>query len=127
MSDNNPDSIAMANWPNCYCGDNNSNAFVAMNLEEKAHKKENKISQHLNIYPNPATSSVTAELEATQNETAIISMYSAEGKCIRTIPNITLQIGVNKLNIPVSDIARGVYTITIETNTIKWNDKVIID
>lgn len=126
MSDNNPDSIAIANWPNCYCGDNNSNALVAMNLEEKTLKKENKMSKHLNIYPNPATTSVTAELETTQYETAIIAIYSAEGKCIKTIPNTNLQIGVNKLNIPVSDIARGVYTITIETSTIKWNDKMII-
>ncbi len=129
MSDNNPDSIAMANWPNCYCGDNNSNALVIKTWEETILpelQKQNKISRHLILYPNPATTSVTAELENSQKGTASIRISSLDGKCVKTLPNAKLHLGKNKLNIPVSDIAQGVYIITIETNTIKWNDKVII-
>lgn len=130
MSDNNPDSIAMSNWPNCYCGDNNSNALVIKTWEETILpelRKQNKISRHLILYPNPASASVTAELETSQKGIASIRISSLDGKCIKTLPDAKLHLGKNKLNIPVSDIAQGLYIITIETNTIKWNDTLMIE
>jgi len=121
---NNPDSLA--NIPQCQYTEE-ENSFILKDPAAIADlKNDNKISKHLVIYPNPASTLVTAELETTKNETATIAIYSTDGKCIKTLPSTKLHIGVNKLNIPIFDIAQGVYTITIETKTIKWNDKVII-
>ena len=83
---------------------------------------ENKISKHLTLYPNPATTSVTAELETSQKGIATI-----DGKCLQTITNIKLILGINKLIIPTQNLKPGVYTIAIETRNIKWNEKVIIE
>jgi hypothetical protein len=66
-------------------------------------------------------------LETNKNENATITMYSVDGKCVKILPSTKLHIGFNKLNISIFDIASGIYTITIESETIKWSDKVIIE
>jgi hypothetical protein len=124
---NNPDSIA--NIPECQYSEG-ENQFVMKDptLSEGSVKKvESKISKHLTIYPNPASTLVTVELETNKNETATISIYSIGGKCVKILPSTKLHIGFNKLNISIFDIASGIYTITIESETVKWSDKVIIE
>lgn len=128
-SEFNPDSVALISP--CYYDGINANAIFTnwynKGVEEYKPKVEDKISKHLTLYPNPATTSVTAELETSQKGTATINLYSIDGKCVKTIENIKLQLGINKLIIPVFDIIPGVYTIAIETRNIKWNEKVIIE
>lgn len=130
---NNPDSLA--NIQECQYSEG-ENAFRLSdtygNSKEKLPqiqqlKKEIKISKHLNLYPNPASTTVTAELETSQKGEASINIYSADGKHIKTLPSIRLNLGINKLVIPVSDLTTGVYTIAIETRNIKWNEKVVIE
>ena len=124
---NNPDSIA--NIPECQYSEG-ENQFVMKDptlSEGSVIKEDNKISKRLTIYPNPASTLVTVELETNKNETAIIHIYSIDGKCVKTLPNTKLHIGINKLNISIFDIAPGIYTIAIETKTSIWNEKVKVE
>lgn len=132
LSENNPDSLMMENWTKCNYGqiNSNSNMSIIKYWEDNVIpelKRQNKISKHLYLYPNPASTTITAELETSQKGTAVINIYNIDGKCVKTIINTKLKLGINKISIPISEIIPGTYTISIETRNINWYEKVIIE
>ena len=46
---------------------------------------------------------------------------------MKTIENVKLTLGINKIIIPTDFLPPGIYTIKIETRNFKWNEKVIIE
>lgn len=70
------------------------------------------------VYPNPASTSTTLEFELTKSTNVIISIYDNSGKLIRKNDIGVVYAGVNKHNINVSDLPKGLYIIHI-TNGIE--------
>ncbi|MCC6720898.1 MAG: T9SS type A sorting domain-containing protein [Bacteroidia bacterium] len=129
----NPDSII--HFPQCqyYVGGNNS-LFKPVNTNEKEinpkavyNIKENKISKQLTLYPNPTKTTVTAVLETSQKDFATINIYNTDGKCLKTIKQIKLSLGINNIHIPLADLPAGYYIVSIQTRNISWNEKILIE
>lgn len=129
----NSDSINQ--FPQCqYYEEGNNAIYRPVNTNEKNNKpqadhniKENKISKQLILYPNPAKTTVTAVLETSQKDFATLNIYTIDGKCLQTIKQIKLSLGLNKINISLADLPVGYYTISIQSRNINWNEKIIIE
>ena len=67
------------------------------------------------IYPNPAKSFVTLEFEALQ-ENILLQLLDINGRRVRTLD---LKAGVETLQIDVSDMPKGVYTVMLGNTTKK--------
>jgi hypothetical protein len=80
--------------------------------------KDETINNHRAIvYPNPTSQNATIEIESTKTENTTISVLDIQGRVLLKTSQ-TCNIGNNKFNLSLTELAAGVYTIHIEnTNT----------
>lgn len=76
------------------------------------------LSNHINIYPNPATDFLNIETKSLQIET--IEIYDLTGRQILQNQNLIN----NKLEI--STLSNGFYIVHIKTNLGVWNEKIMV-
>lgn len=97
-------------------------ATTALNVESKLIKT-NSINEQtsgvsgVNIYPNPAKDVVTADFELSQKSTVRISVVDMMGKVVKTLPAQELSAGSYQVPTSVSELASGVYTMKIATDS----------
>lgn len=120
---NNPDSLA--NISECQYAPEGGNELILPKI--KNPNSANKTSNRLTLYPNPVSASITAEFETFQKDIATIFIYSVDGKLVKSIKNLKLDKGMNKITIPTISLTKGVYTISIETQNSKWNEKLVVE
>ena len=70
----------------------------------------------LNLYPNPASTSITVEYSLKANETAKLFIYDMLGRCVKTI-NLTSSI--NRVKIPIENFVKGIYSYKYDINGVK--------
>ena len=90
-------------------------AFVAIFTASGSSSLQEVNAREFAMYPNPAKSFVTLEFETLQ-ENALLQILDINGRKVRTLE---LKAGVEALRIDVSDLPKGVYTITIGNTTKK--------
>jgi hypothetical protein len=73
----------------------------------------------LTVYPNPANSSVYVEMPETITN---IVINTIEGKQVAAMGNV----GTNQTTLPVSNLAAGIYTISVETATGTYTQRLAI-
>lgn len=64
------------------------------------------------IYPNPATNNTTVSFTSSVTGSAVLSVLDYSGRMIKEVP-VSVLSGENKYDLPVADIANGVYLIQI--------------
>lgn len=69
----------------------------------------------LNVYPNPAKESATLEFTLGSSSKVNISVLDATGRTVSVVTDATLPQGAQRISIPTSSLAAGVYNITIRT------------
>ena len=67
------------------------------------------------LYPNPAKSFVTLEFEAL-DENTLLQILDINGRRVRTLD---LKAGIETLQIDVSDLPKGIYTVMLGNTTKK--------
>lgn len=78
-----------------------------------------QFSTDIMVYPNPATSSFTIELE--NNEQGLLRMIDAQGKCVRSHTTNGTAI------IDIEDLAKGVYSISwISSDSQRFTKQLIV-
>ena len=86
-----------------------------------------KCKPAVTIFPNPATAKTDLNAEyISPNETKTqIRIFNSLGRNVFE-KDYQLVIGENKLRIPISDFAQGVYTMNLQTENVVINAKVIV-
>jgi len=82
-----------------------------------------QIIRELEIYPNPAKGNVTVKFEQQSSATAI-KIINALGQIVSLR---SVAAGATSTQINTADLAKGIYTISIETGTAKVFKKLVIN
>ena len=90
-------------------------AFVAIFTASGSSSLQAVNTSEFAIYPNPAKSFVTLEFE-TSHENTLLQILDINGRRVRTLD---LKAGVEILQIDVSDLPKGVYTVMLGNATKK--------
>ena len=78
-----------------------------------------------NFYPNPVETTLTVEYYMEKPSSVTISLYSLEGRLIKTIVKPISSSGVYSEQIDCSSLAKGTYIISIGTGYKVYSDKMI--
>jgi hypothetical protein len=81
---------------------------------------------NLSVYPNPANSSVTVELNTASAQNAEVSLVNAAGQIVFS-ERVILAAGKNARNYNLQQFARGVYTVRITTKESVIIKKVVLN
>ena len=90
-------------------------AFTAIFTVESSSSLQAVNARKFAVYPNPAKSFVTLEVEALQENT-LLQILDINGRRVRTLE---LKAGVEALRIDLGDLSKGVYTIMLGNATKK--------
>jgi Concanavalin A-like lectin/glucanases superfamily/Secretion system C-terminal sorting domain len=80
----------------------------------KSSESQIKIS----IFPNPVSDLLQVQLPATQKEETVIYVYDASRRIVIQ-KTIKLTEGNNALSIPVAQLPKGIYTLSVNNNTLQ--------
>ncbi len=87
---------------------------------------ENKLDLGLNLFPNPATDNVQVNFELAAETTVTISVYDVTGKLVNTISKGNQAQGRHFAFINTSELAKGFYTVSVQTATGLSTAKLIV-
>ncbi|HBS88774.1 MAG: hypothetical protein A2W91_04130 [Bacteroidetes bacterium GWF2_38_335] len=83
-------------------------------------------SNLINVYPNPAINQVNIEFPLKKAESVTISILNMMGETVKTICEENPATGMYFKALDISELERGVYFISIESNKIKEIKKIIV-
>ena len=90
-------------------------AFMAIFTASGSSSLQEVNAREFALYPNPAKSFVTLEFEALKENT-LLQILDINGRRVRTLD---LKAGIETLQIDVSDLPKGIYTVMIGNTTKK--------
>ena len=104
--------------------------FLLMEVSEKAMVEE-RIAEiagvkGFNVYPNPAKSFNTLEIDLAVSGTVQIGLYEESGKLVKTILNEYMEAGSHEMTVNVDDLNPGYYIYTIKTKDGVRSEKMTI-
>lgn len=102
-------------------GDFTPNLFVAA-LSNPLSAKEVPNKVNLDVYPNPASTSIFIKNIPGNSEEIMIEIIDITGKLVRAEMSAHQEI----INLDVSDVPAGAYTIRVSTSAYLSNSKIII-
>ena len=79
----------------------------------------------INIYPNPFNPSTQVEFRLEQSQNIKISVFNAKGELIDIISDKKYEAGFQSINWTPKNISSGLYIISIKSNNIINNHKVL--
>jgi hypothetical protein len=82
--------------------------------------KQYNTSTGLRIYPNPANDVISVEAKDVKN--AVLEIYSIDGRLAK---QISIQSEMTKIGI--TDLAKGLYFIVVQTNDARMTQKLIVE
>ena len=110
-------SIHVPNWENL--GINN------ISLVEPCSEYIPESGDIINIYPNPFNPSTQVEFRLEQSQNIKISVFNAKGELIDIISDKKYEAGFQSINWTPNNISSGLYIISIKSNNIINNHKVL--
>ncbi|MBP6334784.1 MAG: T9SS type A sorting domain-containing protein [Bacteroidia bacterium] len=99
-------------WVRNYSGPSCYSTSVAVTITRATSvsrmKNQEEISSEFSVYPNPATTQITFSFNVTEEREVLFVFFDITGREVirRTIQ---AEAGENKIEIPTSDYARGIY------------------
>jgi type IX secretion system substrate protein len=87
--------------------------------------EEYSIVQGLTVYPNPTTQSVSIEFTLNKTEHTRVELYNIHGKLQRVLFNKTPSGNQIKINEGISDLANGIYFLSVQTGSGKSTVKFV--
>lgn len=100
----------------------NGTNFYRLRVVDKDHSfkfsevvsVKNTVASKLNLYPNPAKSMVTVELQSVKAEGVQLSVTNAAGAKVISMETKLIN-GLNKINVDVSKLPNGIYYLNIQS------------
>lgn len=77
------------------------------------------------VYPNPATTTLNIEVNASQNSDVNMCVYNIMGQKVAE-KNGTVNTGINTLDINTSELSSGVYFVTVKANGFDKTMKFVV-
>ena len=87
--------------------------WANFNFASVTGEEENNLNLNVNIFPNPASQQITLNYELTKFEAVSIKIYNASGILLRELPAHQQTSGINKMQIDICDLQRGIYFILL--------------
>lgn len=78
------------------------------------------------IYPNPAKNNAVLSIGMEQSSSADIMLSNMMGQVVKTV-SAELVAGENNVNINISDLAKGVYMVTVKIENVSSTKKLIVE
>lgn len=78
------------------------------------------------LFPNPAQSSVSLYLNLDHSAAVSIDVTNLVGQHVKTI-SVNAVAGENTVSIPVNELAKGVYMVTVTAGTARSTKKLIVE
>jgi hypothetical protein len=83
------------------------------------------LSNHINIYPNPASNYLNIEAKDVQIET--IEIYDLTGRRVLQDQNlINNRLNNSSRQLGINNLSNGMYIVHIKTNLGVWNEKITV-
>ncbi len=91
-------------------------------------KNQTKSEDYIKIYPNPTSSGINLQINATETEKAVITLYDLTGRLLITQKE-TIFPGFNSFRLERRpSISKGIYLLKIKTKTLgEFTSKVIFE
>ncbi len=97
--------------------------FVWTGIEDQA-----QVQSELLVYPNPATQTLTVELDASTNGQSSLSLLDMLGREVMTRPNVFVANGGRSTaQLDVSQLNSGIYYVVVTTPEGKLTSKIVIN
>lgn len=104
-------------------GDQTSNAIRTENSVDIS-EADNVVG--LSVYPNPASSRITVELELSEAQEVSVLLYNSVGQLVRSVNAGQQVAGATKTEISVADLAVGMYMLQVNTPNSQTTRKITI-
>jgi hypothetical protein len=71
----------------------------------------------IQVYPNPAVNRAFLFFNATEFGTATIRIFDVVGRCVGTIGPVSSILGLNKIDLDVSNLKKSMYKLSFELSS----------
>ena len=78
------------------------------------------------VYPNPATQLINIRFAAEQSVTTRVQLVDLTGRIVRN-QEFTAVAGENLLTIDMNDLARGIYTLIVDSGNIQQQSRITLE
>jgi PKD repeat protein len=82
---------------------------------------------NFDLFPNPAKENITVTFDLLEDKKVEIAVTDVLGRHVRPVDSHTLANGDHHINIPVSELAKGVYFVQLNIDQIISTKKIIIE
>lgn len=83
-------------------------------------------SKEVKVYPNPASNMLNISYEISGAGTVSINLYAPDGRSVSELRQEIHPAGTFTANVPIQDVAPGIYLLEISTKDYKHRQQVII-
>lgn len=94
------------------------------NMIPQSISKLGNVTVDATLYPNPAYQQATLDITVSENTATQVSLYDMMGRKVWTKEQ-NLSTGVNRVNIPVSNLTSGIYSLQIRNEGGQTSMKLI--
>jgi hypothetical protein len=108
-------------------GSSNNFYIDDINLSSATGIAEIPLVSNILIFPNPASDLVTVDFDLADNKNVSVEMKDVLGRVVKTGDAKPLQAGHHQISIPLSDIAKGIYFISVRSNAQVLTQKLVIE
>ncbi|MES2761389.1 MAG: M43 family zinc metalloprotease [Bacteroidota bacterium] len=98
------------------------NLSTVTSLKETMHSLLN-----LNVFPNPANQNISVAFDLLEDKKVEITLDDVLGRAVRKIAQQTLGNGYHLINIPVSDLSKGIYFVKMNVDNAITTQKIIVE
>jgi PKD repeat protein len=81
----------------------------------------------IQVFPNPATDRITVEFDLSDTKDIELELKDVLGRTIKTNPKGNFQAGHHSVELPLNDIAKGIYFVSIKSNAQTLTKKIIVE
>ncbi len=106
-----------------------SNNFYVddINLTSATGIQEQQLVSNIQVFPNPATEKVSVEFDLIDNNVIEVELRDVLGRTVKQGIKEQMQSGHHTLSLPLSDISKGIYFVSIKTNASNVTKKLIVE
>ncbi len=83
-------------------------------------------ASEVSVFPNPATSETNLTFNLTAATNVSVEVYDAVGRVVFSVPAQQMNTGAHSINIPVANMANGVYNVVMTTEAGKTTQRFTV-
>ncbi|MBI5540081.1 MAG: T9SS type A sorting domain-containing protein [Bacteroidia bacterium] len=93
-----------------------SNSVPTNTIKESSYK----------VYPNPAINQLNIDFESAVNQDVNIQILDTKGNVVEEYLPLNVQLGSNKINLPLKDISSGIYIFKLISKDVISQQELVI-